>query len=92
MVRDYYNRNNTRLTDMDYRLGKNAKDYPDEEIHISYVWSKTLHQLMYVVWFWACTGIDYIPYQVSEHDTYAEAYQAMIDFEESTKIDIKESI
>lgn len=77
---DWYNRNNVFLSDMDYNFGKIATDYLDSNTHISLVWNKLLKQNMYVVWFWACTGIDYLPYQVSEHDNYEEAVEAMIAF------------
>lgn len=85
---DWYNRNNVFLTDMEYKLGKISKNYPDSATHISSVWNKLLKQNMYVIWFWVCTGLDYIPYQVSEHDNYEEAVEAMIAFNKKISADL----
>lgn len=77
----YFNAtSSTKLTDMDYKLGATAYNYPDTDTHISHVYDKDTEQYMFVVWFWACTGLNYTPYLVSKHDTYEEALTGLIAF------------
>lgn len=67
---------------MDVRLGKVGNNYPDHEIHITNKYG------YWVVWFWACTGIDYVPYQIAEFDFLSDAQKYAEDFDNRTQLKV----
>ena len=67
---------------MDVRLGKVGNNYPDHDIHVTNKYGD------WVVWFWVCTGIDYIPHQVAKFDTLEDAQRYAASFENNTQLKV----